>query len=245
MKLLKTCMSLASVGLAAQVAQAAVIDDFSSDTTGLYTTTTILDVDLAGGANTSALEITGGEVTFNTTVFQSVEQLAITRSDVTLTVGQELQLDVARGLNANRAARGDQDFGLFVGAAPVANVRANFIAVFQRDGAQDVQTSIFNAANAGGATNDFSSNPAYDTLFIARTAADTYEAGFYDGATRTILREDTLDTLGADPTIGFYADVRSADILTSDYDNLTIIPEPSSLALLGLSGLALLRRRRA
>lgn len=243
-------------GLTALSAQATVtiIDDFSGDLAP-YTVTTILDTDAPGGANTSALEILGGQITFNTTAFQSIEQIAITRSDFTLEIGDELQLDVVRGLDADRALRGDQDFGLYVGGSTPTlatvsdnDARANFITVFQRDGQQDVQTALFNDDFTGGNTDDFNANTAYDTLFIARTGADTYEAGLYDGTDRQVLRSEvTIATDAAGPTIGFYADVRGVDVLQSGYDNLTIVsvPEPSTTLLGALSALGLMRRRRA
>lgn len=243
-------------GLATLGAQATttIIDDFESGDLSPYTTTVILDTDFDSGANTSALVIDGGEITFNTTAFDSIEQLAITRSDVILGIGDELQLDVVRGVNGDRALRGNQDFGLYVGgsvptaAATGANdARANFITVFQRDDVNDVLTAVFNDDNTGGNTNNFGGNAAYDTLFITRTGFDTYEAGIYDAGVRTVLRNEvTITTDAAGPTIGFYADVRAVDILESGYDNLTIVsvPEPSSAALLGLGGLALILRRR-
>lgn len=96
-------------------------------------------------------------------------------------------------------------------------------------------------------TPSFGDDPAYDTLFIARTGADTYEGGIYDAGTRSVLREEvTITTDAAGPTIGLYADVRAAGTIQSGFDNLRIVavPEPSSLALLGLVTVVGLVRRR-
>lgn len=251
-RIVETFVAIAIVGLATQSAQAQLIDDFESGDFSAYTTNIILDVDFADGQNTSALASVGGEVTLDTTAFQTIEQIAITRSDVTLEIGQELQIDVLLGAPADR---GSQDFGLWVGgsapgsASAAANdVRADFLAVFQRNNTADVLTALFNDDFTGGNTNSFGDDPAYDTLFIARTGADTYEGGIYDAGTRSVLREEvTITTDAAGPTIGLYADVRAAGTIQSGFDNLRIVaavPEPSSLALLGLVTVVGLVRRR-
>jgi len=214
-----------------------IVDDFESGDFSSYTTTVILDNN-GGGSNTSTLESVSGNVTLNTTAYDGIEQLAITRNNFTLEIGDELQLDVARGQNADRALRGDQDFGLYVGgSAPTTGFRADYLAVYQRDGSADVLSAVFNADIPEGNTNDFNNNPAYDSLFIARTGADTYEGGFYDGLTRTVIRgEVTIPTAPGGPSIGFYADVREAGVLQSDYDNLTIVRAPVGMATGLLNG---------
>jgi len=239
MKISKVFAVVAVASMAANIASAQVevtVDDFESGDFSAYTTTVILDNN-GGGSNVSALEAVGGNVTLNTSSIdpEGVEQLAITRSDFTLDIGDELQLDVDRGEDGDRALRGDQDFGLYVGgSAPVAGVRENYIIVFQRDAVQDVQTALFNAENSGGNTNGFGSDAAYDTMFIARTGEDTYEAGYYNDGERVVLREAaTIPTDIDGPTIGFYADVRAADVLESGYDNLTIVSADSDPVLLG------------
>lgn len=255
MNIVKTLVVIAIAGFATQSAHAQLIDDFESGDFSAYTTNVILDTDFAGGVNTSALASAGGNVTFDTSVFQSIEQIAFTRSDVTLDVGFELQIDIERGADADRALRGNQDFGLWVGGtAPGAasaldnDVRENFLAVFQRDDGADVLTALFNDDFAGGNTGSFDSDASYDTLFIARTGTDTYEGGFYDAGVRNVLREEvTITTDAAGPTIGLYADVRAVDTLESGFDNLRIaaIPEPTAALLLaGMAGLGLCVRRR-
>jgi hypothetical protein len=87
----------------------------------------------------------------------------------------------------------------------------------------------------------------FDKLFIARSGVNTYDAGYYNAGSRTVMVTRTPTTANDADVIGFYADVRGVGIL-GNLDNLTIapIPEPSTVALvgLGLAGLVALRRRR-
>ena len=195
-----TCfLAMAGVALFAQSAQAQLVDNFDDADFSEYTTTVILDTDVPGGPNTSTLVSDAlGNVTFDTTAFQSIEQLAITRSDVTLGIGDELQLDVDDSIG--QAARGNQDFGLYVGGAtPVTGVRSNFLSVFQRDGGQDVMTAVFDPSNLTGTSFNTVGDPPYDTLFIARVGANEYEAGFYSDGVRT-----ALDVAAGQPTANLH-----------------------------------------
>lgn len=100
---------------------------------------------------------------------------------------------------------------------------------------------------AGGTTD---TNPV--KLFISRTAADTFEVGYYnvlDARTVLATRVDASNTAAA---IGLYTDVRAVGTLGS-VDNFAIfnptaIPEPAAAAAmlgLGVLGLAGARRRRS
>ena len=73
----------------------------------------------------------------------------------------------------------------------------------------------------------------FDTLFLNTLLDQTGEGG----GVASVFSED----LGFDPTAVVQLDVSFGG--SSGLDNLTFIPEPGSLTLLGLAGLALLRRR--
>ena len=215
----------------AAAANAVVIDDFSGDLSN-YTSTVILDAN-GGGANTYAWQITGETLELDTTAYDGIEQYAMIYGGLALAIGEEVQVDIAH----NGAS---QDLGLYVGGTtPVAGTRQDYVAMYGRGGQLFSRgfdgTGEYPLAGIWDAT-------VYDTLFIARTATNTFEAGYYDGATRNILVTRTPTFANEADVVGFYADVRGAGTL-GNLDNLTIVPEPASLLLLGLAGLTLIRRR--
>ena len=230
---MKYVAALAAAALAVGLtAQAQLIDDFSGSLSP-YTSTVILDAN-GGGANTAAWQITGGTLELNTTTFDGIEQYAMIYGGLSLAVGQELQVSLTH-------SGASQDLGLYVGGTtPVTGTRQDYIAMYARgDGNLYSRgfdgTTEFGLAGAGIQT--------YDTLFIARTDVNTYEAGYYDGAARNIVTTRTPTTPNTGDVVGFYADVRAVGVL-GNLDNLTIVPEPSTLALLGLGGLACVFRLR-
>jgi hypothetical protein len=211
------------------------VDDFSGNLSA-WTATRILDAN-GGGSNTYTWQITGGSVEIATTAFDGIEQTALTRTDVTLGIGEELQADYTHS-NLD-----SQDIGLYVGAGtPTADVRANYVNIYMRNNGQ-IFSRGFNGTtelSLGG-----SQTPAsISTLFIARTAADAYELGYYDGsAVRNIVSTRTGLSGVTGGAIGLYSDVRAVGV-RGDLDNVRIVPEPASLSLLAMGGLLVLRRRR-
>lgn len=236
MKRISTILLACTMGVAVQ---AQLIDDFSGDLSA-YTSTVVLDAN-GGAANTASWQISGGTLQLNTTVYDGIEQYAMIYGGLSLAVGYEVQVDLVH-------SGASQDLGLYVGGTtPVAGTRQDYIAVYARNNGQLFSRGFDGMSEyplAGGAT------PTYDKLFIARTATDTYEAGWYDGMTRNIITIRTPTAANGGDVVGFYADVRGAGVL-GNLDNLTLvaIPEPGSFALLGLSGLlglvAWIRRRVA
>ena len=227
-----------SVGLA-NAGPIGLVDDFSG-TLASYTATRILKATPAAANSVSQWEIDGGSLRVNTTTFGGIEQYALTRTDVILGVGEELLAD---NLGGNV---GSQDIGLYVGAGhPTPDVRANYINIYVRNNGQ-IFSRGFDGPElslGGGAT------PAsLASLFIKRTATDTFELGYYDnGGVRSIVSTRTIsggNAAGIGNAVGFYADVRAAG-LRGNLDNLRIIPEPAAgLLALGMTGVAMLRRRR-
>ncbi len=235
---MKKLSLLTALCLAGAVSQAQLIDDFSGNLSA-YTATRILKATPAANNNVYSWQISGGALSINTTTYNAIEQYALTRTDFSLSVGYELTATYS-GLNLNT-----QDIGLYAGAGtPTADVRANYVNVYVRNNGQ-----IFSRGFDG--TGELSlgggSTPAnISSLFIARTGANVYELGFYDGLTRNILSTRTMtvsSTIG--DAIGFYADIRQAGT-RGVMDNLTLtaIPEPTAAALFGLGSLGLVFRLR-
>jgi hypothetical protein len=215
-----------------------LVDNFSG-TLGAWTNTRILDAN-GGGSNSYTWQITGGAVEIATTTFDGIEQTALTRTDFTLGIGEELRADYAH------TNLGSQDIGLYVGAGhPTAGVRADYVNVYVRNNGQ-LFSRGFNGTTelglAGGST------PAsVSSLFIARTAADAYQLGYYDaGNVRNIVTTRTGLTGVTGGAIGLYSDVRAVGV-RGNIDNvrIAVIPEPVSGALAAgaLGALALVRRR--
>ncbi len=224
------------VCLMAVAAQAAIIDDFQDGDVSDYTNTVILDVN-GGGSNTAAWQASGGVLQLNTTAFDGIEQYAFIKSGYTLNVGEELQVEI----DHNGAS---QDLGLYVGLAPEFNNRHDYISVYARN-SSEVLSRGFNGTSEMNLKGGTISESAYDTLFILRDADNDYEAGYYNGSTRVVIADRNGLVFGAGDTlvIGLYSDVRAVGVL-GNADNLAIIPEPATLAMLGLGGVLALRRRR-
>jgi hypothetical protein len=222
-------------GSAAFAGPLGLVDDFSGNLSA-WTATRILDAN-GGGSNTYTWQITGGSVEIATSAFDGIEQTALTRTDFTLGIGEELQADYSH-TNLNT-----QDIGLYVGAGtPTPDVRANYVNVYVRNNGQ-LFSRGFNGTTelslGGGST------PAsISSLFITRTAADSYELGFYDGSLiRNIVSTRTGLSGVTGGAIGLYSDVRQAGV-RGNLDNVRIVPEPGSIALLGLGAILGMRRRR-
>jgi len=191
-----------------------LLDDFSGDLS-MYTDTLILDNN-GGATNTAAWEISGGALQLNTTVYDGIEQYAFIKSGVTLATGEEIQVDITH--------TGDsQDIGLYVGGTtPATLVRQDYISVYARNDG-NVYSRGFDGMTEYGLVG--AGTPAYESLFIARTAANTYEAGYYEGGIRNVFVTRTPATQNEGDVVGFYADVRGVGMVGSA-DNLRIPPPP-------------------
>lgn len=233
---------LLGAALMASSSAATLIEDFSGDLSA-WTTTRILNNGAHVPTNDYQWEITAGALRLNTSDYIGIEQFALTRTDITLGIGQEMRASYIH------SDLGSQDIGLYVGAGtPTVDVRQDYVNIYIRDNGQ-LYSRGFNGNTEfsleGGSTPTIGSDFG---LFIARTGADTFELGYYadlnDEGSRTILSTRTVGNTDIGNAIGFYADIRGAGVRGS-MDNLTIVPEPATALLGAFGAFALIRRRRA
>jgi hypothetical protein len=229
-------LSLALGSSTAVAGPIGLVDNFSGDLSA-WTATRILKATPAAANNVYTWQITGGAVEISTTTFGGIEQTALTRTDFTLGIGEELRADYSH------SDLGSQDIGLYVGAGtPTMDVRQNYVNVYVRNNGQLFSRGFNGTTELGLLSGGTPAN--ISTLFIARTAADAYELGYYDGAVRNIVATRTGVAGVTGGAIGLYSDVRAVGV-RGDLDNLRIVvPEPASIAMLiGSLGLLAIRRR--
>lgn len=220
-----------ALGLGALVAQptlgASFFDDYSSDTSANYIGTTTY----GGGGS---FDVTGGTLNLTATgtfnVFHSTANLEageFASVDLPTTQNDEVYFTVStttRGPNT-----GTQD-GIRFLVLPGGDFRSRIY----NNGTQTTSTYDTNLADSAV------------TLYILRNTDSNFSVGYDIGGGLVTLETYDVAAVGTqDLFIGVEAFSTS-----ESFDNLTIgsiadIPEPGSLALLALSGLALLRRRRA
>ena len=233
LKLNVTALALLSGPLSA----ALVVDDFTSGL-GNWTPTVILDAN-DGGSNAFGFQVNGSDqLEINTTSFDGIEQYAFTLAGATLAVGEEAQVDISVPISGNR------NLGLYVGGtAPTTGIRQDYI-------------TVYGAANTTIATRGFDGNSEYNntqaagpgtqTMFIARTAENTFDIGFYTDSERTVFETRTPATPNSAEFVGIYADTRATGILGSvdAFRIVATVPEPSAVLLSALAAIGFLRRRR-
>lgn len=183
-------------------ARATIVEDFSGGLSA-WNSTVILDNN-GGAFNTAAWQVADGKLQLNTTVYDGIEQYAMIRSGLALGIGQEIRIAVVH-------SNVSQDIGLYVGGtAPTTGVRRDYISVYARNGGE-LFTRGFDGTTEYGQVGWIS--PAYTKLFIARTGANTFEAGYYDAEGRHVMVTRTPAAANAATVCGIYADVRGAGVL--------------------------------
>jgi hypothetical protein len=229
------------------VAQAGLVDNFVPGDLSEYTLTKLLD-NYAAEDNISYSDAAGDLRSIYTGTGDGgggyAEQVAFLRNDYSLGIGETLIADV-NGLTPS--SNGHTEFGIMVAATatPTPLTRTNYVTMNLRNqgGGQHVASQW---AGTGGYQNNVQVNNVgwanVDYLYITKIDADTFETGYSLNGVKTLLRTIDVDSTLIGPAIGFYSDMRIADTIGA-LDNLRIVPEPATIALLGLGGL-LLRRKR-
>jgi hypothetical protein len=248
-------------------AKAQLIDDFSVNDLANYTTTIVLAQNADGPMN---FAINGGalQVSRTFTSGNNPQQDLFLRGDFSLGVGQTLQVDITSLATTNSPVT---DFGIAI--AGLANptpaiytganvdVRSNMVSVEVKPGSSEIGANFFD-----GRTQTFSGHnttasegntfTSLTGLWISEPSAQTFSVGYIVAGTNFLYKTFAMNngspgdtSIGA--AVGFFADIRpsAGTTLTSPalLDNLQIVPEPSTFALMGAGlgfGALLLRRKR-
>ncbi|WPJ97270.1 carbohydrate-binding protein [Coraliomargarita algicola] len=182
-----------------------------------WTSTVILDNN-DGAANTSVWRVNAADqLELVTSNYDDIEQIAFIRDDTTLAVGQEAQLKMDIPNTGNR------NLGLYVGGtAPTFDVRQDYISIYSSSISDIVMTHGFDGTSVFSST-PFADAAGADTFFIARTAENTFEVGFYVGSTRTVVVTRNPSTANSADYVGIYADVRKNGTLGA-INSFRIVP---------------------
>jgi hypothetical protein len=229
------CLVATATALPAAIISTAVfIDDFSTDTSADYeytnTFTTGGSYTVSGGTlNVTSANNNTADVFYDTAIFEIGQTVSVNISG-----NKNTYLSVSTTTRAANYASED-------------GIRLNW----EIDG-------TFQAKNYTNGTalspitfdNSFDVDAGSVTLYLYRASDNEFAAAFDGGSGFTWLNT-TGGTEREDFTVGdtgngaLYVGVETYNPGTRNFDNLTLsVPEPSSTALLGLGGLALVLRRK-
>ena len=235
-------------GTAAVAGPIGLIDDFGDTDLSDYTFYKVLDQ--GAGTTNIGFSSPSGTLQASSSGTTGAEQVLLFRNDgYSLGVGEELQID---GPSIESGAS-TEDLGLAVGETPTSlgdpqagdnRNQADFLFISYRTPTQLNSRGFNNGAEVG---QDQEFGVTATRLFIARTATDVFELGWYDGATRNIAVSRTGVNADMGSNVGFYSDLRADGAMIGSLDNLRIVPEPSAvlLAMVALAGVAGWQRRRS
>ena len=233
------CLVATATALPAAIISTAVfVDDFSTDTSADYEFTDTFQsggsYNVSGGTlNVTSANNNTADVFYDTAIFE---------------IGQTLSVDISGAKDSylsvsttTRAANG---------MAGEDGIRLNW----ETDGTFKAKNYTNGSALASSPINfdsSFDVDASSVTLYLYRASDNVFAAAFDDGSGFTWLNT-TGGTERQDFAVGdtgngtLYVGVETFNNTgTRNFDNLTLsVPEPSSTALLGLGGLALVLRRK-
>lgn len=229
------CLVATATALPAAIISTTVFtDDFSSDTSANYTYTDTFNsggsFTVSGGTlNVTASVANTADVFYNTAIFDIGQTVS-----VDLSGAKDTYLSVSTTTRAANTAGED-------------GIRFNW----KLDGTFQVKNYTNGTPSTLGFDSAFDVDASSLTLYLHRASDNVFAAAFDDGSGFTWLNT-TGGTERQDFTVGdtgngaLYIGVEAYNNTgVRNFDNLTLsVPEPSSTALLGLGGLALMLRRK-
>ena len=219
-----TLLTIAAFGLVTSANAAPFLDDFSSDTSANYTGTQTFGSGGSFAISGGKLNVGGGG-TYD--VFHNTARLA---------VGETVSVDVA--------PNGSPDFYLTVSTTDRGpNTGTEDGIRLNVQNGSNIRSRIYNngslsTANYGGSYN---LNLDY-TLYITRNSDSNFTVAYDNGS--GVVSLDTYDVAAVGSQELYVGVERFGSTMAFDNLQIVAVPEPGSLALLGLGGLCLLRRRR-
>lgn len=236
---MKKIFTLFTALLLVSVAQAGIIDNFDDGTMTEYTQTVVLETTDPGATYDTVFSNASGALQADLSAYPGIEQALCLRDDIGVNVGEILKIDTT-GFGTDQS----QDLGIAVSATatpPAGGPRQDYVFIFCRGWAGQLGTRSFDGTTETTLVQSWPGS-AVDALFIERTGANSWDTGYYLGGIKTTIHSMTVANASIGDALGLYSDMRAVGTIGT-FDNLEIVPEPATIALLGLGGL-LLRRKR-
>lgn len=250
MKKISAFLIVCLMGAAAQAGPLGLIDDFGDTSLAEYTLTLVLDqnpsADVSFQSPSGAIQVTKSAGT-------EAEQVLFLRDDYTVGVGEALVADLAWG-TTTRA-----DIGIAVcntatpnplvydaGVGGTQETREDYIAVYAQADNNNFKGVVVDGTSAGPtlwATMPADPKTNVIGMYIRRDTANDFALGFIDGTGWNDFATGTITNTDIGNAVGFFGDVRSVTTY-GDLDNLSIVPEPATMVLLGIGSILALRRRK-